>query len=728
MILFNEKNNTITLQTKRSTYQMKIDSYGVLMHTYYGKKVRNGDMSNLVRHDDRGFSPNPPEAVLDNRRDYSLDTIPQEFSSCGVGDFRQRSIELELTDGSYTADFRYVGHEIKNGKYGLEGLPAFYAAEDEAQTLIVTLRDCFSQIEAELLYSVMEEQDLITRSVRIRNIGDNPVYLNRIMSLCLDMQRADYELLYLGGAYGREREIRRMALNQGCFQVESVRGASSHQHNPFAVLCEKGTDEHAGSCIGMALVYSGNFLIAAEQTQFEHTRVLMGIHPFHFHFRLHAGEVFTAPEVAMVYSDTGLGDMSRKFHRVIRNHLCRGYWKNRKRPLLINNWEATEFNFDEDKIVSIAQTAADVGIEMMVMDDGWFGHRNDDLGGLGDWYINKSKLPNGLPALVKRIQALGMKFGIWVELEMVSEDSDLYQKHPDWAFRLPHRPPTKGRSQLVLDLTREDVREYLYSSLADLLRSADISYIKWDMNRSLTDVWSHAFPAQQQGEIYHRYVLGLYDILERLHQEFPEVLLEGCSGGGGRFDCGMLYYEPQIWCSDNTDAMDRLRIQYGTLFCYPASTIGAHVSAVPNCLTGRRVDMHTRGVAAMSGTFGYEMDLKKLDEADLQEVRTQVQAFHKYYDIVAEGEYYRLTNPFENTPYTAWMFVSDDRSRALISIVQGTIHANPIRPSLRLDGLDETKTYRLHGEIYGGDQLMYAGIPCPLLEEYEAVQLYLEEV
>lgn len=727
MIYFDTTNNTITLQTVRSTYQMKIDSNGVLLHTYYGQKIGGGDMSYRIQYLDRGFSPNPAEAGHD--RCYSLDTLPQEFASSGVGDFRIFPIELEAFNGGYAADFRYVRHVIQEGKYTLEGLPAFYDTEQKAQTLVVTMRDACTQVELDLLYGVFEEDDMITRAAIVRNQSDQPVKLRRIMSLCLDLPDADSELLTLGGAYAREREPVRSKLTQGKHSVGSVRGLSSHQHNPFLAICRPETTEDSGECIGMALAYSGNFLLEAQRTQFDNMRVTMGIHPYRFCFLLNPGDCFTAPEAAMVYSCNGLTEMSHKFHRMIRNNLCRGKWQHKPRPLLINNWEATEFHFNADKIISIAEKAASVGIEMMVMDDGWFGHRENDLGGLGDWNVNEEKLPGGLKPLVERIKALGMRFGIWVEPEMISEDSDLYAVHPEWAFQIPNRPPTRGRSQLVMDLTRKEVRDYIRNSLKTLLDSADISYLKWDMNRSMSDVWSSYLPADRQGEVYHRYILGLYEILEWLNQEYPDLLIEGCSGGGGRFDCGMLYYEPQIWCSDNTDAIDRLRIQYGTSFCYPASAVGAHVSAVPNGMTKRSVPIHTRGIVAMSGTFGYELDLNELDEADLEEVRNQIIQYKKYCPLIMNGDAYRLTNPFLNVEYMANMFVSPDKTCALVSIVQNVTHANPIRSILRLKGLNPDATYRMNdGSIFRGDQLMYAGIHTPILGEYEATLLYLEQI
>ena len=726
MIQYDPQHSTLTLHTCRTSYQMKIDATGVLLHTYYGEKLRGGDLSRLICPEDRGFSPNPDEVGLD--RTWSLDTQPQEYPSSGVGDFRQPAIEADLADGSHIVDLRYVRHTVADGKYALEGLPAFYDEGVTAQTLTVELRDKCSGLTVELLYGVLEEYDMITRAVRVRNDGAAPVRLTRVTSACLDFPVGNHDFITLGGAYAREREPVRTTLTQGVHTAGSVRGSSSHQQNPFLVLCDPDTTEDTGRCWAMALVYSGNFLASVEHTQFHETRMTMGIHPFHFCWQLAPGETFTAPEAAMVFTHQGLGHMSRLFHRAIRLNLCRGPWKDARRPILINNWEATLFDFDADKIYSIAQAASKVGVEMMVMDDGWFGQRNDDFGGLGDWNVNQEKLPGGLAPLAERIKGLGMKFGIWVEPEMVNENSDLYRAHPDWAFQAPGRPVTRGRYQLVLDLTRSEVRQYILDNLRAMLKSADISYVKWDMNRSLTDVWSAGLPAERQGEVYHRFVLGVYEILEALHQEFPNLLIEGCSGGGGRFDCGMLHYTPQIWCSDNTDAMDRLRIQYGTSYCYPCCTMGAHVSAVPNGLTHRSTPLHTRGVVAAAGTFGYELDLNELSQEELEEVAAQIAAFRTYWDVVMRGDYYRLTDPFRHESFCAWMHVSPDRERAVVSVVQTQRHANPVRPLLRMKGLDPDKDYLVEGKVYGGDELMYAGLALPFLDECQAVQYQIKQV
>ena len=725
MIICDKNRSVFTLHTRRTTYQMKADQHGVLLHTYYGARVGEDDLSCLIRHADRGFSPNPGE--VGHCRTYSLDTLPQEYSSCGVGDFRLPSVEVEAADGSHIVDLRYAGCTLRRGKYALEGLPAFYGGEDEAETLVLLLRDETLGLEVELLYGVFERYDLICRAARITNRGEKPVKLLRAASLCLDFQRDDLDWITFDGRHVFERGMNRTPLRPGVQSVGSVRGTSSHQHNPFVMLCERDAGEEHGLCYGAALLYSGSFEAAAERCQFGDARLTMGINPYHFCFPLEPGETFTTPETALVCSPDGFTHMSHCFHRAIRTHLCRDPYKGRRRPVLINNWEATYFDFDAEKLVEIAREAAPAGIELFVMDDGWFGTRDSDQGGLGDWIVNEKKLPGGLAALVPRINALGLQFGIWVEPEMVSEDSALYRAHPDWALGAPGRPHTRGRSQLVLDFSRQDVRDYIYDALCKVLRSAKITYVKWDMNRSLSDVWSAALPAERQGEVYHRFVLGVYELLERFRRDFPDLLIEGCSGGGGRFDAGMLYYTPQIWCSDNTDAIDRLTIQYGTSFCYPVSAMGAHVSAVPNEQTGRTTPLATRGTVAMSGAFGYELDLSRTTDEEKAEMARQTAAYKKYYTLIHEGDYYRLSDPFSTPGYTAWAHVSPDRREALVSLVTGSTRAALPFITLRLRGLEPDARYRVNGDkVYSGSALMHAGYPVPLLTgDYQAVQLHL---
>ena len=724
MIVLDQENNIFTLHTRNTTYQMKADQYRVLLHTYYGPRINGGDLSRLIQYADRGTSPNPNEAG--HRRDYSLDTLPQEYSTCGVGDFRLPSIEFEPADGSRLADLRYTGYELKRGKYALPGLPAFFGGE-EWETLVIHLIDSACKVSVKLYYGVLEARDLITRAVQVVNEGGKAVQLRRCASLCLDFQRGDLDFITFDGCHAQERNLNRAPLRQGVQSVESVRGTSSHHHNPFVILCDHDANEDYGVCYGAMLVYSGNFLAAAERTQLENNRLLLGLNPYHFCWTLEPGASFTAPEAALVCSPCGFGQMSRQFHRAIRENLIHDPYEGKRRPVLINNWEATEFNFDAEKLVSIAKAAAPLGIELFVMDDGWFGVRDSDFGGLGDWTVNEEKLPGGLGALVPRIRELGMSFGIWIEPEMVSEDSGLYREHPDWALEAPNRPFARGRSQLVLDFSRKEVRDHVYGAIKQVLNSSDITYVKWDMNRSLTDVWSAALPAGRQGELFHRFVLGVYDILEQMRRDFPHILIEGCCGGGGRFDAGMLYYTPQIWCSDNTDAIDRLRIQYGTSFCYPISAMGAHVSAVPNGLTGRSVSMGTRGVVAMAGTFGYEMDLNHTTEEEKELIKRQVAFFKEHYDLIQKGDYYRLTDPFQS-PFTAWEQVSPDRREALVSLVSHATHASSPFRAVRLRGLDPDAQYRVNGEdVWSGDVLMEAGFPLPMpTDDYQSLQLYLK--
>ena len=729
MIAYNKQSGTFTLHTKHTTYQLAVHPTGVVQHVYYGPRLRDGcDLTGLLRYADRGFSPNPDEAGTD--RTFSLDTTPQEYSTCGVGDFRLPSIEFELPSGSHTADLRYVRSRIWRGKYALEGLPAFFGGTEEWETLCVVLRDDAAQVEAELLYGVLEEYDLITRSVLVRNQGKEPVRLCRCASLCLDFQRSDLDMITFDGAHVMERCPSRAPLRPGVQSAGSIRGASSHQHNPFVILCDRDANEDYGLCYGSMLLYSGNFQAEAEAGQFESARLVMGINPYHFTWTLEPGAIFSAPEAAMICSEAGLGEMSRRFHRAIRDHLLRDPLGGQRRPVLVNNWEATYFDFDPEKLLAIAREAAALGVELFVLDDGWFGKRDDDNSGLGDWRVNTDKLPGGLESLAPAINALGLSFGIWVEPEMVSEDSELYRAHPDWALRVPGRSPARGRNQLVLDFSRQEVRDHVYAQLRQVLSSAPVAYVKWDMNRSLSGVWSAALPPRRQGEVYHRCVLGVYEMLERMRTDFPHILIEGCCGGGGRFDGGMLYYTPQIWCSDNTDAIDRLRIQYGTSFCYPVCTMGAHVSAVPNEQNGRITPLETRGITAMSGAFGYELDLSKCTPEEKACIRRQIETYKARWELLQLGDYYRLTDPFREGPYTAWAQVSPDRREALVSVVFGGARAvSPFRV-LKLKGLDPGARYQVDGAgCWGGDALMYAGFPLPTVKgDYQAVQLHLTAV
>ena len=721
-IIYCEKDRTFTLQTKNTTYQMQVDRYGFLLHLYYGKKT-DGCMDYLLTYYDRGFSGNPYDAGED--RTYSMDTLPQEFPCYGNGDFRSTAFAVENADGSMSCDLRYKSHKIFDGKYNLEGLPAVYASEEEAQTLEILMEDPVTGVKVVLLYGVLPAQDIITRSVCVKNESSGKIYLNKIESASLDFLYGDYELLTFYGRHAMERNVQRVPVVHGTQKIGSVRGTSSHQYNPMMILAEKETTEDKGNCYAMSFVYSGCFQGEVLKDQLNQTRMMLGLQEEAFRYPLETGEMFQAPEVILSYSSEGMNRLSQNLHHCIRQHICRGKYKEEIRPILINSWEAAYFDFTGDTIYELAKAAKEVNIDMLVMDDGWFGKRDDDNSGLGDWFVNEKKLGGTLGNLIKRINDLGVKFGIWIEPEMVSEDSDLYRKHPDWALTVPGRNPVRSRNQLVLDFSRKEVVDEIYDQICKVLDQGNIEYVKWDMNRSLMDVYSSV--TRDQGRVLHDYVLGLYDFLERLVQRYPNLLIEGCSGGGGRFDAGMMYYTPQIWCSDNTDAIDRLRIQYGTSFGYPVSVVGSHVSAVPNHQTGRNTPLHTRGVVAMSGTFGYELNLMKLSEEEKQEIREQIAEYKSYAPIIQNGLYYRLSNP-TTEEICAWEFVHTDekeQSKVLLNIVMQVIHGNMTVNYVKLQGLEETAVYREEksGKRYTGAALMYGGMPLPIEPgEYQAYQ------
>ncbi|MDE6992058.1 MAG: alpha-galactosidase, partial [Lachnospiraceae bacterium] len=705
-IQYQQENQLFSLNTKHTTYQMKVDSKGFLLHLYYGGKI-SGNMAYLLTYYDRGFSGNPADAG--NDRTYSLDALPQEYPQAGAGDYRSSALVIRNADGSEYCDLRYVSHEIRRGKYGLKGLPAVYAPEAEAESLEILLEDSVSRVQVRLLYGVLEDEDIITRSAEIINLGDSPVCVEKAASACLDFVGGEYDLVSFYGRHAMERNFQRTRIAHGCQVIGSRRGTSSHQYNPAVIVADKSATEDAGSCYGMVFVYSGNFMCEAERDQYGQTRALMGLHSDLFHYPLEKGEKLVIPETILCYSAQGFGGLSRRYHRCIRKHLCRGKYSHQSRPVLINSWEAAYFDFNGETIYRLAREAAELGIDMVVMDDGWFGKRNDDDSGLGDWQVNEEKLGCTLGELIRRVNAVGIKFGIWIEPEMVSEDSDIYRSHPDWAIRIPGREPVRARNQLVLDFSRQEVRDHIFEQICHVLDQGKIEYVKWDMNRSLTDIYSME---KAQGKVTYDYVLGVYEFLERLMQRYPDLLIEGCSGGGGRFDAGMLYYTPQIWCSDNTDAVDRLRIQYGTSFFYPACTVGAHVSAVPNHQTGRNVSLHTRGVVAMAGTFGYELDPETLSDEEKERIKGQIADYKKYEDLIREGDYYRLSNPFEDA-CASWAFVSEDKERVLLSAVMQETHGNMTVSYVRLRGLAADAVYQdtQTGVEYDGSALMEAGIP-----------------
>lgn len=714
------------------TYALRALPAGHLAHLYWGPRLRSA--AGLV-----GMRPDTHRAVTSNPdpdgpRVFSLDLLSQEFPVAGASDRRLPALVVtRLQDGSRTLDLRYAGHAITPGKPRLDGLPATYVEDPaEAQTLRVDLVDAPTGLRVELRYTVFRDHDVLARSVRLVNGGGETLDVERLLSASVDLPETvgagGYRMLQLSGAWARERHVHDTPLRPGVQAIESRRGASSHAQNPFLALLAPEADESHGHVFGFSLVYSGDFLAAVDVEPYGTARAAIGIHPETFGWRLGPGETFQAPEGVLAFSANGLGPLSRTYHRLYRDRLCRGTWRDRPRPVLINNWEATYFTFDADRIERLAGAAADLGIELFVLDDGWFGHRNDDTTSLGDWTTDLRKLPGGLDDLARRVNATGMQFGLWFEPEMVSRDSDLFRAHPDWHLHAPGgRYASESRNQLILDLSRPEVCEHIHDAVAAVLRSAPIAYVKWDMNRNFSEVGSPALPPERQREVPHRYILGLYEVLERLTAEFPQVLFESCSGGGGRFDPGMLFYMPQVWTSDNTDAVERLAIQHGTSLVYPLSTMGAHVSAVPNHQVGRVTPVETRGhVALFGGGFGYELDLHQLTDAERAEIREQVAMVKELRPLVRDGEFHRLVSPFAGDGgETAWMVVAPDRREALLLYVRVLVRPNGKLRRLVLRGLDPARDYRCErlddaGKTTAaesslpGDLLMGPGLLLPL--------------
>ena len=720
-INYNEQNGVFKIDTEHTSYCIGIvDEENFVGHIYYGRKLSDDNLVYLMR------TMEPPFVPSKNNRDRNsfLDTFPMEYTGHGLGDFREGTLMVRTAGGHSGVSLSYVSHRIYDGKEELAGLPATFGTADTCRTLELTCEDKLLGLQVILSYSIFADNDAIARSVRVVNGGKEALYLTKVLSACIDMDNEEYEMITLPGSWARERIIQTRPVLKGKQGVSSVRGESSHQEHPFMAWKRKTTTEETGDIYAMNFVYSGNFLAQIEGDQFGSMRALMGIHPQDFCWKLEPGEAFQAPEVICVYSASGIGGMTRTFHDLYRKHLIRGEYKDKKRPILINNWEATYFDFDTDKLLSIAREASGLGIEMLVMDDGWFGSRNDDNSSLGDWQVNEEKLKGGLKYLVDEVNKLGMKFGIWLEPEMISPDSNLYREHPDWAFAIPGRTGSLARNQYVLDLTRKEVRDYVYDMIASVLRSANIEYVKWDMNRQLSDMGSCGLPADRQGELFHRQVLAVYELQDRMTKEFPYLLLENCSGGGARFDPGMLYYSPQIWCSDDTDAVERLSIQAGTAMVYPLSTMGAHVADCPNHTVGRNTPFETRGYVALAGTFGYELDVTKIPEADRAMIPAQTAMYHKYNDLVREGDYYRIAHYAENHYYDCYEVVAKDKSEALVTYVQVLNRPSHHSRRIRIPGLDLTAVYVIENaqdwpEIrqteYRGDALQFAGINVPPL-------------
>ncbi len=728
-IIYNEKKRTFSLHTAKTTYQLKIGNLNYVKHLYYGATIQDEDLIYLVRRYDRGFSGNPYESLKE--RTFSLDAQPQEFTTQQQGDFRINSIEVQNADGSFSFNGRYRSHKMYKGAFTLNGLPTAIATEnDTVDTLELVIEDSVTKIQVTLLYSVFEEADIIMRAARVHNGGEGEISLKRIMSVNMDyMNGRNLDLVSLPGRYGQERQVERQPLTHHVHKIRSGRGISSHQQNPFIALVDRTANEEYGSCYGFSLMYSGSFIAEVELDQYDQARLVMGINDRLFSYVVGPGEDFDTPAVLMTYTHKGLTKMSHNYHNFFRNNLNRSkFVKDVKRPILINTWEAAFFDFDDEKLVEIAKAARDMGVEMIVMDDGWFGKRDDDNSGLGDWVVNEKKIKCGLPKLVSQINDLGMKFGIWFEPEMVSEDSDLFRAHPDWAMEIPGRRAVRSRNQLVLDVSRREVQDYLIRSINGILDSANIYYVKWDINRAITDLWSNVLPADRQGEISHRYVLGLYRVMDGIIKTHPDIMFEGCAGGGGRFDSAMLTYFVQYWSSDNTKPLDNLKLHYGSSFVYPVCTMGAHVSTA-----SPMVPIETKAAIAMCGTFGYELDATKLSKEEIEKCRKMSGYYHKFYDLNFFGDYYRLTNPFEPVNLVAWECVAKDKKEALLTVVTVHLTVNGPQEYIKCKGLLPNRKYRITGDgnewTATGMALMHAGVPVPReIPEFTAFLYHLEAI
>ncbi len=703
-VFYDEKTKTFKLDTKNSSYIVAVYDENYLLNLYYGAYIPESYVPEREKRTiNASFSPVNP---VIGENGFSPDTAPIEYGTHGAGDFRISALEIINKNGDSITDIRYTGYKIYNGKKEIQGMPSTYVNnESEAQTLEIYTEDFVTGAEVTLYYTVFPEYDVITRHIKVKNVSSDNMRIERVMSMCLDLPDMDYDMITLYGCHAKERNIERRRLAHGVQGVESRRGSSSNTQNPFVALAQRGSNEEHGDVYGFSLVYSGNFSALAECDFNCTTRFIMGIEPQTFSWLLNSGESFYAPEAVMVFTAGGIGEISRKLHRFYNNNLIRGRYKTEKRPLLINSWEAAYFDFDEDKLISFAREAKKLGVELLVMDDGWFGHRDDDTSSLGDWYVNKNKLPGGLNKLIEHINAEGLKFGIWFEPEMISPDSDLFRAHPDWCVRASGREPMLGRNQYVIDISREDVRDNIWKQMYSVLSQNNIEYLKWDFNRNITDADSALLPPERKKEFFHRFVLGTYDLMNRLVTSFPNILFENCSGGGGRFDPAMLCYSPQIWASDNTDPIERLYIQFGTSMCYPASAMGAHVSAT------NRTGYETKCRVAKWGTFGLELDPTRLSDEEKNIICRQIEEYHKDYELINRGDLYRLISPFDNPYRAAWQFVSSDKSQAMVTLVtmRWECHQHLI---IRLRGLEPEAYYKdtETGKVFSGAMLMNAGI------------------
>ena len=707
-IYYHEESKTFHLKNDFISYVLCILPNGQPGQLYFGPAIHDRPSFDYLLKS--AFILFPPGS-RDGDCGLSMEKVRLEYPVFGAGDYREGALEVLQENGSRLVRLEYESHEIQPGKPKLPGLPATYTERpEEAETLVLHLSDRLLKLSVDLCYTIFTGCGVIARSVRIRNEGGQRLTVTRAMSACLDLPDSGYEWMQFSGAWARERRPFRRNLAPGTVAVESARGNSSAQENPFVILKRPDTTEFTGEAIGFSLVYSGNFRISAEVDAGAKTRVLTGISPAWFSWVLEPGEAFQTPEAVTVFSAQGLNGLSQTLHTLYRTRLARGAWRDEPRPILINNWEATYFDFNEEKLLNIARKAKECGVELFVLDDGWFGARRNDTAGLGDWVACRDLLPGGIQGLSEKVEALGLKFGLWIEPEMVNPDSDLYRAHPDWCLTTPGRPATLSRTQMVLDYSRPEVVDAIHEMLYAILSTSRISYIKWDMNRSITECYSAAMPPEKQGEVYHRYILGVYSLYERLTSEFPHILFESCASGGARFDPGMLYYAPQAWTSDNTDAVERIKIQYGTSYAYPISSMGSHVSAVPNHQMGRLTPLKTRVAVALFGTYGYEMDLNTLTDAELEQVKAYTALMKQYRRLIQFGTFYRLMSPFAGED-AAWMVVSEDRKEALVAFFRPFARMQDEFSRVYLSGLDPAMKYRANGKAdFYGDELMNAGL------------------
>ncbi len=721
-VFYDEKQKLFHLSTPNSSYVISIRNNMLPLNVYYGKKLEN--LSGIFNSVNNFFTP---VCVFDGDSGdvstrFCSEALYHEYPFYGTGDARKPAFHCQYKDGSRITKINFEGYRICDGKPKLEGLPSTYCeSDDEARTLELEFKDNVTGLLFILRYTAFNNHDAIARSVYVKNQGNDDADIKAIMSASIDFDNSDFDIIHLHGVWARERHIERAPLFIGTSSIQSRRGASSHHHSPFFALAKKDATEHHGDVYGFSLVYSGNFEAGAEVDTMGNTRAFIGISSFDFNWRLKSGESFTSPEAVLVYSGEGVGGMSRTYHKLYRTRLARGKYRDIERPILINNWEGTYFDFDEEKILNIASLAKEGGVEMMVLDDGWFGKRNNDQSSLGDWFVNKEKLPGGIDGLAKKINDLGMKFGLWFEPEMVSPVSELYEKHPDWCLHVKDRSRSLGRNQLILDLSRRDVQDYIIGFISEHLSTASISYIKWDMNRFMTEIGSELLPADRQSEVVHRYMLGLYRVLETIKEQFPDVLLEGCASGGGRFDAGMMHYFNQFWTSDDSDAIERLYIQEGTSLVMPSIFMGAHVSECPNHQTKRTTPMSTRGYVAMAGTFGYELDVTRMSQEDLAAMKQQVELFKQIREVIHFGNMYRLSSPVTRD-WCIWEYVAEDKKTVVTLFVKVKQTPATKRCNIKLFGLDGNALYRERTtqRVYSGDILMNMGIQPTVTGDYQS--------